>query len=378
MTTHGNIGAGQAVILLFVSRCFNILNYVPAFTDQLENSALLYGNILGFAIQLIFIIPPLLLIRRYEGQNVITVAYNRNPVLGKVYAFLYFYLLFTQMMGTLLGFEYFMTNAVYPNSSIYFIVITMAAACFFCARYGIESISRASVAVFIFLILSSLTIFILSLKMANPLNLKPILYNPASSIIQAALYNISRSTEIVFLILLYPKIKGNLKFCSFGLIISSFLILECTVYIIVAVLGDFANTQTYPYYTLASITDTDLFQRLDSLHMMVWVFSAFIRTTLLVYLSNYTIQMVLPRKWHKITLPILFAGGCGLAIWIGQHEDKIKSLSTDTGIVMFILLFLLPLILLLFSKRKGKSKHEEKDITLSAHAADAAAVKRVP
>lgn len=353
---QGNIGAGQAVILLLVSRCYNMLNYIPAFDEKTDGMAILYGNLLAAVIQLLLLVPALLLYRKMEGQNVITAAYNVWKPLGWVFAFCYFLSSLAQLAGTFMGFEYFMVNAVYPNASAVFIIVTLSLTCFWCGRGGFEGIARAGAIVFVFLLLSLGFISAVSVASMDLYNFHPILSDPAAAIFRAALSNISKSSELYLLILMYPKIKGSVGKSSLGLIASAFLLLEITGLVLQGVLGEFALTQTFPYYTLASITDTSILQRLDSLHMMLWVFCAFIRCTLLVILSNYCIRMILPQKAHRFVLPVMFVISTGAAVLLAYSTEYLKALNTanSMGGVVALLTAGFPLLMLLIPRRRKR------------------------
>lgn len=363
----GKIGAGQVIILLLVSRCFSILNYAPVFEKHYESTAVLYGNLLGALIQLLIILPPLILFSRFPGQNAISVAYDRWKPLGWLFVFLYGLESLAQLAGGVVGFQYFMTNAVYPNSSIYFIVISMMLCCFVCARWGLEGIARASTILFLFLLASVTFISIAGFSRVSLLNLHPILESPLSSIWQAALHSVTRNSELYLLILIYPQIRGSVRTCSFGYIAASFVLLEFLNFILFSVLGSYANTQTFPFYTLASIAETQILQRLDSLHMMAWVFTAFVRTTLFAILSNYCFRSVLPQRTHKWILPISFILCTTAAIWVGGSMELLKQINTTSAIAVILMTGGLPLLLLCITKRKkkeGNKRAKEKHFTV--------------
>ena len=113
------ISGVQAVLLLFMIRAFNTLNYIPSFNGRTDGMSLLLGSLIGTVIELLAILPALLLDRRIHGQNVITAAYNFKKTLGIVFAVIYAFVALLQLTGGIVAFEYFMTNAIYPNSVSY-------------------------------------------------------------------------------------------------------------------------------------------------------------------------------------------------------------------------------------------------------------------
>ena len=356
------ISGVQAVVLLFLSRAFQTLNYIPAFHDAPDGMSTLWGTGVALVIELLILIPALLLEQRYRGQNVITVGYNRWKPLGMIFALLYAFTMLLQLVGSLAGFEYFLTNAVYPNSSAVFIVLTMCAACFWAAGRGLEGLGRAAGIVFVFFLLSVLLISGASMSSIDMLNVRPSLDNPLGSAFRAGIISVSKTSEIFLLLLLFPKIKGNKTKCAFGLTISVFLFDLVTSFLLLAVLGKFGQTQTFPYYTLASVSDVFIFQRLDSLHMAIWTFITFLRLTLLIGLIVYCMKMVLPMKTHKAVLPVLFVVTVGASIWLSYSTAILEASNLNTSILVVLLTAILPLSMLLLPA--ARQKHPQEGDTL--------------
>lgn len=348
------ISAGQAAILLFLSQAFNTLNYIPAFHEVPDATAQLRGTGVALLLQLLFLIPALLLERKYEGQNVISMGYCHWRPLGVAFAILYAFAMLTQLIGSLVGFEYFLTNAVFPNASVVLIVLTMGGACFWAARHGLQSLARSAGVIFVFFVLSALFISGASIFSINRLNLRPSLSQPLRGTIQAGFSTLSKSSELYLLLLLFPKIKGRKLHTALGLTLGGFVFQFVTSFLILAVLGEFGRKQTFPYYTLASISELSIFQRLDSLHMAIWTFITFLRLTLLILLIVYCLKTVLPTKVHSAILPVLFLVTTSGAILLGHFTEILDTLTTRSGIVVPLLTAGFPLLVLLISPGNRK------------------------
>ena len=355
------ISGTQAVLLLFMVRAFNTLNYIPSFNDRTDGMSLLLGSLIGTVIELLALIPALLLDRRIHGQNLISAAYAQKRILGIVFAVIYAMIAFFQLTGGIVAFEYFMTNAIYPNSSMIFIILTMCIACFFAARMGLEGLARAGGIIFVFFLISTALIISGTVGSVDLTNLHPALQSPVASAVRAGFASVSRAAEMYLLILLFPKIKGNRVKCSIGLVLMTLVFNAVTAFLAITVLGEFGNTQTYPYYTLASISDLSIFQRLDALHMTIWVFVAFLRITLFILIANYCLQMVLPQRSHKYCMPALFVISAATALIVGYSPNLLRDLNSTSSVIVLTLTTGLPLVMLLFVKRKKKEDSHEKD-----------------
>lgn len=354
------ISGPQAVILLFLSATFNILNYIPAFNGHVDGMSFLIGMGIAAAVEFLALIPALLLSRRCEGENVVTAAYSKWRPLGVFFAVIYALQTLLQLIGSLIGFEYFLANAVYPNSSAAFIILTMCAACFFAERMGIEGLARAASIIFVFFLLSTLLISFGTIGNANINNLRPTLEQPVALAVQSGLNFVSKTAELYLFLLLFPKIKGNKVKSGIGMVLLIFLFSALTSFLVVAVLGDFGQTQTFPYYSLASISDISVLQRLDALHMTIWVFVAFLRITLLANVSNYCLQMVLPLKAQKYSLPALFLISAIVATVGGYFPEILPNINISSSVITLTLTAGFPLLLLCFTKRRKKeARHEE-------------------
>lgn len=367
MVIKMKISAAQAILLLFVSRVFNIFNYIPIFSGNVEPSATLIGNIIALLINLAIVIPVSIMFKRNGNKDILSIAYNKHKVIGIIVCSIYFLFNFIILIGTIFGFEFFMTNAVYPNASVFFIIITICMACFFCAKHGIEGIARTSTIVFVLLILGIIFITFASFKSINLLNIKPIISDVPTTLYKAVSSIVSKGSELIILILIFPKINGSFKKCSVWLIVSSAIILELISFLVASVLGEFAYTQMFPYFTLASVVETSIFQRLDSVHMVLWVFISFVKITLGVYVSNYCLQAMLPKSKHKYTLFPLFIVVTSLAILVGFHPEIFTETKSTFPTFILIGVVIIPLLLCIKKHRKGKKKNEEKTFAVSVN-----------
>lgn len=358
----------QVVMLLLISRAGVSLNYVPMFAPKLGLTATLIGNIIGMFIGLIMIIPMIIFQKNHNNQHIINVAIDKNKVFGTVIGFVYLTVILLNTVGSIFSFEFFITNAIYPNSSIVFIILSIVICCFICAKNGIEGIARTGFLLFFLLLFGILFIIFVSTKSIDLLNIKPILDESAKQILYATIFTVSKYVELIMLILLLPNIKNSpiknnsektkgktssFKKASILYLIGATLFVEVTCFYLSSVLGEYAYSQTYPYYTLASIVETNLLQRLDSIHMVLWVFISFIKITTLIVLANTCIRSIFPKVNKATSLSIIFIIVTSLSLAIGFHPEWLNQLNVTGLFVTITLTSIVPLLLSKKTKSKG-------------------------
>ncbi len=359
--TKSKISAVQVVILLFLSRTFNVLNYVPAFHPKIQGTSMLYGTIIAFFISAIIVTPPLILYKRFNGENIVDLAYKKSKLFGIILSFCLFVIPLMTLIGTVVGFQYFIVDAVYADASIELMVITICVACFLGALHKLEGISRASTIIFAFFMIGTLFIFFVSIPSVEMINIRPTLEEPIVSSFSYAFNLISMNPELYVFILLLPRINGNVNKSAFWFLVLTFLFVGITNFLIMGVFGDFFATQTFPYYALASVIEFSILQRLDSIHMTIWVFVSFIRITLFIIVTNTYLQNIIPKSAKKLGIVVTFLITVICSIVISHRTSALKTINSSVPIIVITLVFVIPTILLLTTKKKEKKCNESKD-----------------
>lgn len=362
------ISAAQVVILLSLSRVFNILSFMPALSVPISGSSAIIGLVLSFIQQAIMIIPALLLYKQNDGKSLLDICFEKSKLFGKIVCAIFFIVLFFVTAGGVTGFNFFMTNAVYPNSSVFFMAVSICIVCFFCFRSGLEGLARASCILFVVFLAGFIFICAVSVDSVNFLNFHNMLDNEKRLIIHYMLDTTAKSSEPLVLILLFPYIKGSKAKVSYWFLGITFIISLLASFFITGVLGDFSLTQAFPYFTLTSVIKLDIFQRLDSFHMVTWVFASFVHITLFSGIMSNILKRLLPKKgagWYDF---ILFFIVAATSIWFSTKKELLKSVNIPSNIITTFLIVILPLILLFINKsgEKHGSKAKNKDDSSSA------------
>lgn len=372
------ISVWQFVLLLYICRMFSAMTYTPAMGVGSGGVSILIAWVISLAVGILVLLPALWLRSMDQGKNAVMLSMDVWKRAGVLVALLYCAFTIMTAVSTFAHFEFFMTNAVFPQSSTLFFVITMWIACVYAACMGLESIARTGVIIFAGFLISFAFIAFASLSQVDMLNLKLPLEGLGKEIGFSVYEQFSRNAEFVVVLLLLPHIKGNLKKGIIALSCMITVTAEIIAFLILTVLGDYSATQTIPYYTLSSVAEFSIFQRLDALHMTIWVAIALVKIALYLFLSMECIRMLLPeqrKKWGTIGCSILLFFLILPFCYSKQAFDGLYMVFSS-GIPSLLLVVILPLGIGISVKiKKGGEKREAKKVP-AGHSSPAADPER--
>ena len=186
------------------------------------------------------------------------------------------------------------------------------------------------------------------------------LFDGLEPVWKAAWGSMTRSTELAAVLLLVPMVKGNLKTGVLWWQVLTLVAFELIGLGTLLALGEYAGTRLFPAYTLSTIAEFSIFQRMDALHMAVWVFLAVLKTALYLYLSALCLRRILPQRQKKFGLPfctvVILVGG----VWLARQSGLLVSIASPFGgaLPLVILVALCPLALWIWDGHKrGKEAH---------------------
>jgi hypothetical protein len=120
------------------------------------------------------------------------------------------------------------------------------------------------------------------------------------------------------------------------------------------VLGEFAALTDYPFLAVGAYAGVNLLQRADAAYLVVWTMTAVLKIALVINISSGLLDVLFPKVPCKAAaVTIVVYGICVPMLWFKS------TLGAAYGALPFaaaqvILVFIVPLILLLFSAKKVK------------------------
>lgn len=355
MLEENKISVPQIIMLISTSRIFTIITHAQTFGEQNNPMAKMLGSLLAIFILIILIIPALMLYKKYDNLNIINIVQNKSQVCGYLLTLAFLYITVTSMITGVIGFEYFLSNAIYPQASAPVVIISLTLVCLICASFGLQGLARAGTFIFSLFFIAFIFIISTSIGSINLLNIKPILENPVQEVVEYSINFASRGRGLIVLILLFPTIKGSKTKSTFSIIILTSLIASIMNFLVIGVLGEYGATQTFPYFALNSVIEIPILQRLDALHMMTWALMSFIHFSIFGYVSINLIKLLLPKSMEKFSIILLGIVVLSVSLYMSYTGSIVRATGIESNILVIFLIFILPLIMILTDKNKGVS-----------------------
>ncbi len=251
--------------------------------------------LLSFVISMLMFIPIHFTAKYFPNQDILDGVSNAfSPAAAKAAAILYWLFCVFNAAESLSGFEFFLSTAVYPNGSHIMIIISFLAVCMYTARKGVEPLSRVAVYIFFISVISYIFISGSLIPKIELTNFTVPFSSGVDYISKAAVQSQGVRVDVVLLLLLIPYLKGNTSKVYVGMSVLILAVFEILTFVTIGSLGEYLNTQMFPYYSAAGIAEIDFVQRLDSLHMAVWVMISFVRVSLFLFASSICLKKILP------------------------------------------------------------------------------------
>ena len=180
-------------------------------------------------------------------------------------------------------------------------------------------------------------------------------YQGTGAVLFSAVSYFTHNVELIALALLVSNLsKGEVRsaFLRYHTLIS--LILFVVGLMAILVLGYYSQTRSFPIYTMFVLSGSNVFYRFDYLFILIWVATAMVRTALYLLLAC---RMAGQWSQKKVGTGGLITGGIlitAISVGVVKHLKLFGALYgfLEKGIPVFLLLVLLPLGLLLTSKKE--------------------------
>jgi len=365
MLEQGRISYKQLILLIVISRVTLTLTYLPALSAPPENQDIWLSELLGFPITLFLSLPVYLLWKRFPDQTIIqysqTVAGKAGKLIGILYV--WFFIHFTAITVTQFG--TFLSTAVMPETPILFFAVSLVLLCAYAARNGIEVISRVSELCVLIILVGIITIVLLLTKDMDLKALTPILEKGTLPVLHGGFTAAARTVEMLGLAMLLPYLNDRKKvktifLAGFALIALRFVIITIPV---IAVFGfEEAKTRSFPFFSAIRLINVgDFLERLEAVHMAIWVMGIFIKVSFYYYLAALGLGQLFNLKDYK---PLVFPIGTviiPLSILITPSVVELREFTSYkifTWYALFFTLFIPSLLLLIAVIREKGEKQK--------------------
>lgn len=340
---RGKISPGQLFFVFFVSRLVVSLTYIQAVTVGKFDSGVPIAFALSLPFTLVMSIPAAICVKKAKtpfSNSVICVFY------------LAFFLFFSSL--TVSRFAYFATTKMNPESPmIVFAVLAFTAVCYG-AYLGIEPLGRFALLCGTLLIVAVVAVVVFNIKKFECTNLFPVHQNDFSHIMSNAFLFTCNSIEPVLLLSLSDKTNGNSIKPYFLGISCAYIGIFLLLVFCCGVLGDSADLQSFPIFTLFQTASINDMSKLDIFHTSFWIFGVFLKTSVLLLCASTLFE----KGSHKIKVIVFSVAAFLCTVFMNEVVGtKMAEASKIATVVMFALFSLVvPIFTLIF----GRSDNVEK------------------
>lgn len=356
------ISVWQLCCLLLLSRLLTTLTFSPVGAEKIPTADYLPAVFAAAGLMLFGFLPVILQRKYFPGMDMPDVAYTLSPALSKCCTVSYTLVFFFLTLVSVARLELFVGSVVFPNNDSAFFVLLFAVAAVYAAGLGLEALGRAGT---VCLVLFLGAFFCIVLAMTDKIeiaNLSPMLAKGVSPVWTAGLDAATRTVEPALAAVLLPRVSGKPGKALAAGWLCFICFTEGILFYVFAGLGDFALTQMFPVHAVAVLAEFSVFQRFDVLLTGVWILTAFVKVSLLLYLQSELLKKSFSEKPGR--LYILLAAAAVLVIQLG-FAGKVTDYYFTLGLFWRTLLYavfvvLIPLVFLLTAivkkRRRGDAQ----------------------
>lgn len=352
------IGWGQLALVLVTSRVFSEATTISETNIQ-------YGMqrysvvILSFLLTAAAYIPLYILSKRFPEKGVIGAIGEKSPVTAKILGILLIVFILGAMAETFVGLHYYAASTVLeaaPSSLLHLIIFLV---CLYALYKGLQATVRTGVlisAAFLGLLLLVLTALAPEIRLRS---LYPAFADRPDTFVTELFAEFSKNTEAIIFASLFGRVRSGA-----GKSVITYLIISCAVLLTMTflyntVLGEYLTDVNFPFYTLASISDISVLQRLNGVDVIIWVMAAAVKLALFGAAVWEIITESFGGKWAGfITGGALLGAAALLSLLMASELSLLRLMLVvkNTGLPLIAAGTLIPLAALIMGLAKGKRR----------------------
>lgn len=366
------IGSAQLLLLSVGSALVFPYTFMPILTAPPANQDVWIVLIMVFPYIFIINAPMLFLMNKFRGMNVNEMTKTiLGEFFGKVVSLIFTAFFVFCFMSCMLMTAIFINLYIFPETPTWALLLYMLVPISYAAYKGAGTISRLSIFIVPFIMLTIVIFFVLGLGLMDFGALQPVLADSTLlELNEGAFLTGARYSEIlIFLVFsFWLKQKSSINktyaaaLCAFA--ISFFLMLIPTLTVLGVELGKHIWN---PYFVYTrQVNGYDFIERVQSLNTLAWFPASLLKLMMYNFMGSYVFSGVVKAKSHKsFVIPISIIGFVVCLLPVIDKSSTVEFLRSDR-IFPFIVLpvtFVIPFIIAIvyfIRKKKIESKLDQK------------------
>lgn len=347
---------------IFVVRMLAAVMIIVTKDNVFFDSDLLLRPFLMILIIFAVSMPVLIYTKKFAGTGIIEAAGQINPFYGKLIAFIYIFFYLYIAVRAVSRFDLYSNSVMFPDIDMTFFIAILIIACAYNSLTGLRTLGRTSGILAVLFIVVSLAILSVSAKEIDFINLTPFFLDGAGTFVKDSFASASYTFDICLIPLLSSRIKGDTTkhFYIWSGLVFLFIFLEGAI--VVATLGNFANTQMFPSFSISSIGDIGVFKRLDALETANWTFGIVLRLSFIIFTCTDTFSAIFPKANKRVVTAVVAVIIFAFTTFVSQKINRFLILTEQYNLIIiyiFVVAFL-PSAVLIGNKKLERSKKSEK------------------
>ena len=354
-TGTDKITVSEMFIIMVMSRLIVTLLYIPGAAKKLDVTDLIIQILFASVILMIFALPAYFFIKDGNNNGFFERCGSISPSLSKLCACFVFFSFIFLGLRVIMRFEIFTTTVIFPQSNLKFFLIILLLACLYCVLLGLDVLGRTAEIFFSVVILSIVFVIAVTMPRMRFTNFTPVFSDGIAQPFIASFYSVSVSVELFYPVLMKDKLYGKRTALIFPWIVSVFLFISLIAFFQAGVLGNYAMTQLFPFFTFTSMSSLCFIERLDALLTAVWIVCEFVKISMYIFICGKCVNTVFPRTSRNTGLFAVTAVLAGITLAL-KESYRVRGLLaniTVSTVIFSVIVVLMPLIVLIIEKKKA-------------------------
>lgn len=349
MEESNKISLSQLFLLLFLSRFFSVAAYSPSVQGGGDRITL-FTTLLSGILQFLLLLMGLALCRRGTGNSPLLVP---GSLLYRLQSGAYWFCSMAVCVYTTVNFISFITEAIYDHRHGWVVALTFLAAGSLAVSQGLEGLARGG-GILTALLVFGCTVIALGLwEQYDWLNLT-LRFLGSADTLRGTWRGLAMNGELFALLLLMNHLREPPRPLACAGWVCGVTVASVAVQLMTMLtLGAYGDQKPFPVFTAVTSAGFQVFQRLDSIFLAIWVVLGLVKLGVFLGLASSLAPKVFLRPW---TVKWVWGNGglaaaLALLLWNGPEKWQ-KSFHTilSTGILTLSGVLLLPLIGKLWEK----------------------------
>lgn len=350
-------GWGQLALALFSARIFSEATALPD-TDIIYGMQRYSVIILSFVLTAVLYIPLYIISRKNDG-SFIDIAVSKNKAVAVIFGIVWIAAILISMSETALRAYYYTTSTIFEASPSPLMFVIISAVVIYALFKGTEATVRTGVIVSAAFILLLILVLVSLFSEIETKHLYLSVLDRPTTFFGEVLREFSKNSEL----LIYAVLCGGVREKAHRSIVT-YLSVSCGALLLMTfmyntILGEYMESVNFPFYTLASISDISVFQRLNGIDTIVWTSAAIIKLSLFALSVKTLIEKCFGNEnaaYICATVSVLASSGLSLFFADELSAFGVILLIKETSLPLIIVGGIIPLAALIMSVVKKKRR----------------------